>query len=128
MNATTARLGTTLAELLKKHGPKTLRSELVALVEAQGPGGYVMGHALQSLLDRYPEPPVTSGFPPIRDRAHAKRSLQGLALWHRVPTEEEIPEAITQAEGFRHPDSPTGSIVSYLRLHEVIEALGGDPR
>lgn len=125
MTAGTKRLGTDLDELLAKHGPTTLRAELTKLVEAQGAAGYVMCHALQSLLDRFPEPPVTSGFPPIRGRDHAKRALQGLALWGHVPLDREIRAAIQQAEDFRHPDTETGSLRSYLRLQEVIDVLAG---
>lgn len=119
----TKRLGTDLAALLEKHGPRTLHGELTKLVEAQGPAGYVMCHALQSLLDRYPQHPVTSGYPPITDRAHALRVLKNLALWGRIPAENEINEAIEDAIDFRHPDSETGRLHDYLRLLEVQEAL-----
>lgn len=125
MTTDTKRLGTDLATLIEKHGPTTLRSELAKLVEAQGPGGYVMGHALLSLLDRFPEPTRKSGYLPIKDRTHALRVLQDLALWGRIPTDKELPSAIERATEYRHPDSPTGSLASYLRLHEVIDALGG---
>lgn len=120
-----ARLGTSLAELLDKHGPKTLRTELAKLVEAQGPDGYVMCHALQSLLDRFPSTPMSSGYPPIADRDHALRVLQDLALWARPIRDDEVGEAITVATTLRHPDSETGTLRDYLRLVEVREALDG---
>lgn len=120
---TTKRLGTDLGALLEKHGPRTLHGELTKLVEAQRAAGYVMCHALQSLLDRYPQYPVSSGYSPIQDRAHALRVLADLALWRHIPTEEEIDEAIDAAIDFRHPDSDTGTLHHYLRLIEVQEAL-----
>lgn len=119
----TKRLGTDLAALLEKHGPRTLHGELTKLVEAQGSASYVMCHALQSLLDRYPQHPVTSGYPPITDRAHALRVLQYLALWGHPPTDDEVEAAYEQAVQFRHPESETGSLRNYLRLLEVQETL-----
>lgn len=122
---TTKRLGTDLGALLEKHGPRTLHGELSALVEAQGAAGYVMCHVLQGLLDRFPVPPMASGYLPIAHRAHALRVLQYLALWGHLPTEDEVDAAYEQAVQFRHPDSETGSLNDYLRLLEVAAVLDG---
>lgn len=127
MSPAAKRLGTDLAVLLEKHGPRTLHGELTKLVEVQGSAGYVMCHALQALLDRYPNKPVTSGFSPIQDRAHALRVLKDLALWGHIPTDDEITEAIDVAIEFRHPDTDTGVLFQYLRLLEVQEALKVHP-
>jgi hypothetical protein len=123
MSPAAKRLGTDLAALLEKHGPRTLHGELTKLVEAQGAGGYVMCHALQALLDRYPKNPIASGYSPIQDRAHALRVLKDLALWKDIPADDEIDEAIDAAIDLRHPDTDTGTLQHYLRLIEVQEAL-----
>lgn len=126
MGTATKRLGTDLAELLEKHGPRTLRSELAALVEAQGVSGHVRRNVLQSLLDRYPAEPITSGCPPLTDRAHALRVLRDLALWARpLDKVRDIAEAIETATALRHPSSDTGNLRMYLRLLEVEVFLAG---